>query len=512
MHTVRTIHGKIKTLPELNDLVRSFKSQHKTIVHCHGVFDLLHPGHIKHLQAAKREGDVLIVTITRDEHVGKGPGRPVFNHYVRAESLAALEIVDCVAINEGTTAVEAIRAIRPDIYVKGSDYADRAKDVSGNIVTEELAVVSAGGRIHFTDEPTFSSSHLINNYVNVFPPATNDWLKAFRKKHTVEEILGHVRATASLKVLIVGEAIIDEYVFCDGLGKSSKDPILAFQYRSTESQAGGSLAVANHLAAFCDQVGLLTMIGDEDGREEYIRKALRPNVQATFIKDGRRPTIHKRRFVDTHTNARMFELYVMDDQPLDGEPEKALAAAMGEAMAGYDLVVVADYGHGMLNPKTIELMCREAPFLAINVQANAGNRGFNTISKYARADYVCLAGHEVALETRMRHADLSELVLEVTKRIECPRFTVTLGKEGILHYAKDAGFTNVPALATRVADRVGAGDAVLALTSTLVAQQVPWDIVGFLGNLAGAQMVADLGNRVNLDARVLAKHIASLMQ
>jgi len=100
----------------------------------------------------------------------------------------------------------------------------------------------------------------------------------------------------------------------------------------------------------------------------------------------------------------------------------------------------------MLTPPVIKVLCDRARFLAVNTQANAGNRGFNTISKYPRADYVCLAGHEVALETRMRHASWRELVLEVGKRIACPAFTVTLGKYGSLHYG-DGAFLEVPALA-----------------------------------------------------------------
>ena len=508
----RTPAAKIKTLNELIEIVSRAKAQGKRVIHCHGVFDLVHVGHIRHLTHAHQEGDLLVVTVTPDEYVNKGPGRPVFLQRLRAESLAALECVDYVAINEWPTAVETIHRLRPDVYVKGSEYARPEQDVTGKIAEEEQAIRAVGGRLHLTDDLTFSSSQLLNDYFGVFPPKTEQWLSAFRKRYAADEVVRFLRQAATLKVLVVGEAIIDEYVFCDGLGKSTKDPVLAFRHRSAETYAGGSLAVANHLAGFCGEVGLVTTLGAVSGAEEVVRQALRPNVQPHFVIRPDAPTIHKRRFVDTHTNARVFELYLMEDAPLAGAVEEELLRQLERAVAGYDLVVVADYGHGMLTPPAVQQLCRASRFLAVNTQANAGNRGFNTISKYARADYVCLNGYEVALETRMRHADQRDLILEVTKRIDCPRFTVTEGKEGSLHYEVGGPFIEVPALATRVTDRVGAGDAVLAATSLLVVQSAPWEIVGFVGNVVGAHMVANLGNCLAVDQISVTKSIISLLK
>jgi rfaE bifunctional protein nucleotidyltransferase chain/domain len=511
-NSANNIDSKIKSPVELAETISRLKAQGRCIVHCHGVFDLVHPGHIRHLEAAKREGDVLVVTVTLDEYVNKGPGRPIFNQHLRAETLAALQCVDYVAINDWPTAVETIRLLRPDVYVKGSEYAQRESDLTGKIYDEEQAILSVGGRIHFTGDITFSSSHLINTHFRIFPPVTENWLRAFRQRHSADEVIRCLDSVAALKVLVVGEAIIDEYVFCDGLGKSTKDPILAFQYRSTETYAGGSLAVANHLAGFCREVGLITLLGESERREDFVRRALLPNVRPCIITRRGAPTIHKRRFVDTHTTARMFELYIMEDTPLNPNDETLLAEALDDTIGEYDIVIVADYGHEMLTPATIVSLCRNARFLAVNTQVNAGNRGFNTISKYPRADYVCLAWPEAALETRVRHGSWPELILEVAKRIDCPRFTVTRGKHGTLHYGLESGFTEVPALATRVTDRVGAGDAVLAVTSLLVAQGTPWDIVGFVGNVAGAQMVAELGNRVAVSKTSIARHVTSLMK
>lgn len=181
-----SVNDKIKSLDELSDIIQALKRDGNTIVQCHGVFDLLHPGHILHFEAAKREGDILVVTVTRDEHVDKGPGRPVFNQRIRTESIASLQCVDFVALNEWPTAVETIKKLKPDVYVKGSEYAKA--DMTGRIYAEAEAVKSIGGRVHFTDEPTFSSSQLLNAYFHVYPEEADAFLKEFRRNYSSEKI------------------------------------------------------------------------------------------------------------------------------------------------------------------------------------------------------------------------------------------------------------------------------------------------------------------------------------
>ena len=150
------MNEKIVELSELANIISGLKSEGQTVMHCHGCFDLLHLGHIKHFQAARRGGDALVVTITPDRFVNKGPGRPVFNEQLRLEALAALEVVDYVALNHWPTAIETLHLIKPSYYVKGSEYKDFEKDLTGNIAKEVEAVRDGGGDIYFTEEITFS--------------------------------------------------------------------------------------------------------------------------------------------------------------------------------------------------------------------------------------------------------------------------------------------------------------------------------------------------------------------
>ena len=380
------------------------------------------------------------------------------------------------------------------------------------IKVEKSKVEEGGGKIHFTNEMVMSSSEILNQHFDVYSRETREWLSRFQKKHPVKEIIDSIDNIRDKKVLVIGEAIIDEYYFCEGLSKSSKDPILAFKLGSKETYIGGSLSVANHLAGLCDNVGIVSLVGDEDNRIDFIRDHLHPSIN--FYPFGRKsaPTIHKRRYIDSHTGSKLFELYTLEDTLLDQELESKLIDILTEAIDKYDVVVVSDYGHGMMTSKVIDFIIDRSAYLAVNTQANAGNRGFNTISKYHRADYVCLNGSEVQLEMRKRQESYRHMVKELATKIDCPNFTVTLGKAGSLHYNINDGFVEAPALAIRIADRVGAGDAVLSLTSPLVAANTPWEIVSFLANLAGAEAVADLGTSVTLDRTTLVKHIETILK
>lgn len=154
---------KIIGIDLLAKKVQELKANGKKVVHCHGCFDLMHPGHIKYFQASKEMGDILVVTLTPDIYVDKGPARPVFNQDLRAESIAALECVDYVAINKWQTAEETLRLLRPDIYVKGQEF-EKLEDKTGKIQREFKVVQEIGAEIRFTHEIVFSSTKLLNNY------------------------------------------------------------------------------------------------------------------------------------------------------------------------------------------------------------------------------------------------------------------------------------------------------------------------------------------------------------
>ena len=408
---------KIFRVHDLGPALEPHRVAGKTIIHCHGVFDLLHIGHIKHLEAARQLGDVLVVTTTPDRFVNKGPHRPAFPEKLRAEALASLACVDFVAVTEWPTAVETIQIVRPSLYVKGIVRGEGKRDHTTAISEEEAAVVAGGGKLHLTDEETFSASTLINRFMDVFTPKTKDFLERFRVEHTPEEIIGHLQAIRKKKVLVIGETIIDEYQFCTVLGKSSKEPVLAALHNRTERYAGGVLAIANHVSNFCDEVGLLSALGTENSREDFVLANLNKNVRPHFLRLPDAPTIVKRRFLEEHLSAKLFEVYEMRNERLTPALEEQFLKKIDELLPQYDVVIVADYGHGLLTERAVQFICARAKFLAVNVQVNAGNRGFNLISKYPRADFVSLGEPEVRLDARKMAEDIAGITRTAAARV-----------------------------------------------------------------------------------------------
>lgn len=502
---------KIKNLKGLASALRAERRAGRRIVHCHGVFDLLHPGHIVHFREARRLGDILVVTLTPDRFVNKGPGRPLFSEQLRLETIAALDDVDYAALNEWPTAVETIRKVRPHVYVKGSDYANFSDDVTGKIRNEKAAVESVGGRLAFTEGFTSSSSHIINRFFSNYPQETQEYLQAFRGRHSADSIVAHLKSLSKLKVLVVGEAILDQYCYCHPLGKTPKDTIVATKYLSEESFAGGAVATANHIAGLCEKVTLLTTVGPDKGEEEFLRSKLAPNVRMEAVRTPDRPTVRKRRFIEPSYMIKMFEVQFMDDSPIGKKSEARVDAKLSSLLKRHDMIVVNDFGHGLLTEQLRDRLSGCGKFLALNTQSNSANHGFNTVTNYKRADYVAIDTPELRLASRDKYGDLSALSARVRKRVRAKTFLVSRGPLGSAVLSDD-GWHEAPALASRIVDRTGAGDALFAVTSPCAFKGLPPEIICFVGNCVGALAVEVVCNREAVRPVGLFKFIQTLLK
>jgi bifunctional ADP-heptose synthase (sugar kinase/adenylyltransferase) len=341
-------------------------------------------------------------------------------------------------------------------------------------------------------------------------PEASQFLNSFRSRYTHGDVAAALAKARATSVLFLGETIIDEYQYCESMGKSGKEPVLAVRYVSDEKFAGGVLATANQSAAFCDRIGMVSLLGTKDSHEEFVREKLNPKIDASFLHIAGVRTIVKRRMVETYPFQKLFEVYFMD-QEIPEAVSEALRGRLQAILPQYDAVVVTDYGHGMFTPEIIDLLCGSDRFLAINTQTNAANQGFNSPSKYRRADYLCLSEKELRLEVRNRTKDLRLIVAETAERMSCKQMMVTRGRSGSLCYHASAGFFNIPSFTTRIVDRIGAGDALLAVTSLCAAKDVPMEMTGFIGNAVGAQAVETVGNRNVVTPEVLAKQINEMM-
>jgi len=513
LETPQTPRDKILALEHLAPIAQRLRQSGKKIVQAHGTFDLLHIGHVRHLEAARELGDVLVVTLTADAFVNKGPGRPVFPEELRAEMLASLACVDWVAINPAPDAVNAIGEIRPDLYVKGQDYLNPEGDVTGKIIAEREAVEAHGGRIHFTSEIAFSSTALINGYFNVYEPLVGNHLKGLRHSGALPEMLDLIERVRDYRVVLVGDAIIDEYQYVIPMGKPPKESVIASRYQDEEIFAGGVFAAANHVASFCKSVDVVTCLGTYNSHEEFIRANLRPNVRLHKLVRQGAPTTLKRRFIDPSNMRKLFEVYFMNDEPLLDELQSELDDLVSDLAPEADVVIATDFGHGLIAPSTVQTLAESSRFLAVNAQSNSGNMGYNLITKYPRADYICIDAPEARIALSDRLSPIGDVAQRIAnERVECSKVIITHGKHGCVTYQRGGVVHTIPAVARKVVDTVGAGDAFLSVTAPLVAAGGELDRIGFIGNVVGALKVEVVGHQKSIEKAALIKGLTALLK
>ncbi|MDC0529759.1 PfkB family carbohydrate kinase [Pelagibacteraceae bacterium] len=485
---------KIFTISALKKEIKKVKNKNLKIVHCHGVFDLIHIGHIKHFKEAKKNGDFLVVSITADKFVNKGSGRPIFNQNLRAEFLSFLTFVDSVTINENQTSEKLISIIKPDIYFKGPDYKNNQKDRTKNIFKEVAAVKKFGGKVIYSNDITFSSSNLINTYSNYFDEHQKNFLKQISKKYTFDFIFKKLKELEKLKVLLVGETIIDQYIFGDVLGKSGKEPHLVLNEKKSETYLGGAAAIANHLGTFCKSVNFLTLAGKEKNNLSFIKKLLRKNIDVSFFNKVNVPTIIKKRYIDEVSKNKLLGVYSISDEKLKENLEKKLINCIKKNSILCDLVLVSDYGHGFISKKTSTEFNKSKIFFSLNAQINASNRGFHSLIKYKNIDSLIINENELRHEMRDKSGNIEKMGLKLIKYLNIKKLVITRGSKGAVLIEKTGKAIYAPAFANKIIDKVGAGDAMLAVISLCMKIKMPSDLSLFLGSLAGATAVESIGN------------------
>lgn len=505
---------KVKTYADLEVILNELRKNGQRIVQCHGVFDLLHPGHIRHFREAKAQGDCLVVTVTPDCFVNKGPGRPVFTESLRLEAIAALADVDYVLLNDSPDAVSAILRIKPNFYAKGIEYVNHSKDVTGKISEESAAVQSVGGKIYYTDDLVFSSSSLLNQHFDSMPPKVVEFLQLLKSEYSSDEILEKIHSLSSLNVLVVGDAIIDEYQYAETLGQTGKGQHMVVRCLDRDIFLGGSLMIANHVAQFARKVTLMTALGKDCPHLSFIRHNLAENVEPNFVYLDENTTLIKKRYVlkDGKSLVKLFETYSGQEDSLNNEQTDYFIKNLKKRSKEYDLVLVSDFGNGFTNQQLIEALSDTTAFMALNTQTNSGNRGYNVVTNYRKADYISLNEPELRLSAHDRTSSLEGIVVDIAQIMEAKTVSITRGVNGLLCFQQPNTFIEIPAFATSSIDRIGAGDSFLSLSALCLAKGFSPVLAGFIGSVAAAISVQMIGNQEAIKKSSLCKFVTRLMK
>ena len=504
---------KIISLEDFKSLKKKFNFKKKKIILCHGVFDLLHIGHFKHFKEAKKLADVLIVSVTPDKYINKGPGRPFFSENLRLEALSSITDIDYIVLNHSSDAIKIINLLKPHIYFKGPDYKNNKDDITKKIYDEKKAVENNGGQIKYSKSVTFSSSNLLNKSFGIFTKEQNNFLQNIKKKYNFSKIKKIIEDLKDINVLVVGETIIDEYVFCEALGKSGKESVLALRNLRSEKYLGGALAISQNLVEFVKNITVLSCIGDRDQNLTFIKKNIDKRINLKFLKKNNSQTILKKRFLDDVDGKKILGVYNINDDNLNTNEEKTFLKHLDQLIKKNDIVIVSDYGHGIITDKIAKFITRKSKKLSVNAQVNAANIGFHNIRKYKKFDTLIINATELRHEMRERSGNFLFLAKKLKKEINVKNIIVTQGKNGAMGTNNQNIPYHCPSFTDQVIDKIGAGDTLFAIYSLFISNNtIDIDLPLLLSSLAAAENVKIMGNKKPINKFNLLKSLESMFK
>ncbi len=496
---------KIVSIGELKKKLGPFPRKKKLIM-CHGNFDVVHPGHIRHLVFAKSKAETLIVSITSDSKISKGIYRPHVPEKLRAFNLAALEIVDYVIIDENKTPLNNISKIKPDFFAKGFEYS---KKIPEETLQEKKIVEEYGGEMIFSPgDIVYSSTKIINDQE---PNIKTEKLLSIFHEHKVNfnKLKNILNSNKKFKVHIIGDLIIDKFTNTDIISHQSKTPTPSVLFNNDVKYIGGAGIVALHLKK-CGMDTTFSSITGNDENSKFAEDLLSSNkVKINFLRDKNTVTTEKN--VVIANNYRMIKIDKVDNTPISLNAINYLKEKIKNVNA--DAIIFSDFRHGIFNKYSIDdlsLVLKKMKNVLKIADSQVASRWGN-ICDFKNFDLITPNEKEARFSLGDQDSSISNLTRELYKISKCKNLILKLGSRGafVVDNIKKSNTFSLPSFTTNVLDPVGAGDALLAYSTygLLVSKSiVPASI---LGSIAAACACENDGN-IPLDKATILKKIESL--
>jgi rfaE bifunctional protein kinase chain/domain/rfaE bifunctional protein nucleotidyltransferase chain/domain len=475
---------KVKTVEELCAAIGP-RPRKKVVVMCHGVFDLVHPGHLRHLLYAKGKADILVVSLTGDAHISKAQYRPFVPQELRALNLAALEMVDYVVIDEDPTPLRNIGRIQPDLFAKGYEYQDGGLHPR---TQQELDVVRGyGGDILFTPgDIVFSSSAIIESAPpNISLEKLLTLMEA--EEITFDRLRSTLRKCEGVEVHVVGDTIVDSLTYTTMIGGMTKTPTPSVRFDSRQDFIGGAAVVAEHLRAAGAKVTFSTVLGDDALKDFVLAGLAKTGVTVRPIIDRTRPTTHKNAFVCD--DYRLLKVDTLDNRSISDLIAEKVADQIRETPAR--AVVFSDFRHGIFNRRTIPNLVDAMPAGTFRVADSQVASRWGNILEFQGFDLITPNEREARFAMADQDTGVRPLAARLHDEAKCKTIILKLGDRGVLtcRSSKHEDFRSffvVDSFADKVVDAVGAGDALLAYSTLAMVVDGNEAVASILGSMAAA--------------------------
>jgi rfaE bifunctional protein kinase chain/domain len=455
-----------------------------------GNFNVLHPGHMRLLRFARECGGRLLVAVYSDLLAGKGAHVP---EGLRLEGVQSNGWVDEAFLIDEPIA-DVIARLRPDIVVKGKEH-------ECGFNPELPALEKFGGRLLFSSgESIFSSVDLLRkefqeaNFRSISLPA--DYME--RHGIALSRMQGLIKQFGSVKVCVVGDLIIDEYITCQPLGMSQEDPTIVVTPIDSTRFIGGAGIVAAHAAGMGAQVQFVSVTGVDPTRDFAQTELVAAGVSSRLLADDSRTTTLKQRYrCHGKTLLRVSHLH---QGAISTELQARLLEQIEEAMLGVDLLVFSDFNYGCLPQPVVDKVTAMAKARGVMLAADSQSSSqVGDIGRFRGMDLLTPTEHEARLASRNREDGLVVLAEVLRRESDAGNVLLKMGEEGVLIHAGHGGSDDwltdrVGALNAAPRDVAGAGDSLLIASAlTLASGGNIWE-AAYLGSLAAAVQVGRVGN------------------
>lgn len=484
---------KVKTPEEIAELLGPMPRDKKAIM-CHGVFDIVHPGHMRHLLYAKSKVDVLVVSLTADRHITKANARPYVPQDLRALNLAAFEMVDYVVIDENPTPIQNLKTIQPNYFAKGYEYTAEEK-MPPKTLEEKQTVESYGGEILFTPgDIVYSSSHIIENT----PPniATEKLLMLLEAEGlTFEDLRSTAGSLDGMKVHILGDTIVDTFTECSMIGGMTKTPTMSVRYETKQDFTGGAAIVAKHMRAAGAEVVFTTVLGDDEHGRMVIEDLEKSNITCDAIIDPTRPTTNKNAIIVG--DYRLLKIDTLDNRSISDGILAEFCEKISETEA--DATVFSDFRHGIFNQGTIPTLTAAIPEGRFRVADSQVASRWGNIADFQGFDLITPNEREARFALGDQDSVIRPLGSKLYERANCKTLMLKMGSRGMITFrakAEETGrfFFNVDSTTVNSIDPVGAGDALMAYATLTLKKTGSPVLASIIGTIAAGMECEHHGN------------------
>lgn len=489
MDIIKKINAKIVSSIKLKSILR--KLANKTSIMCHGNFDLVHPGHVRHLLYAKSKADILIVSITADKNIKKKKNLPVIPDKLRAHNLASLEMVDFVLIDKNETPIKNIKYLKPNFFIKGYEYNNKK---NYNTLSELKTTKSYGGKMIFSPGDVVYSSTILKEANNLTLPLER--LDEIMRSHNISfsKIVETVEMFKKVNAHVIGDTIIDGYHECQLLGQTNKTPTFSLKKLNSNNFVGGAGVVAKHLNSLGAKVVFTTLVGN-DNRAKIAKNDLKKyKIKTNFIVDDLRPTTFKERFwVD---NYKLLQVDELENSIIDDEKINLISKFIKEEKS--DLMVFSDFRHGIFNKDTINIFAKSISNKCIKVADSQVSNRWGNILDFKKFDILFPNEKEARFSLADQESSLRPLGQAVLKQSRAKNLILKLSEKGAMFFKKKGynrgEFASLDSFAKNVIDGVGSGDALLSSASLTYAITRNLAMSIIIGSFSAAIACANKGN------------------